>query len=49
MHASRELAKSVLGRGQVQPPAKAARAVPWAKGGMLIPWALGLAAAFGAE
>jgi CelD/BcsL family acetyltransferase involved in cellulose biosynthesis len=49
MHASRELAKSVLGRGQAQPPAKAARASAWAKGGMLIPWALGLAAAFSAE
>jgi CelD/BcsL family acetyltransferase involved in cellulose biosynthesis len=48
MHASRELAKSMLGRGQV-PPAKAAKAGPWAKGGMLIPWALGLAAAFSAE
>jgi hypothetical protein len=39
----------MLGRGQGQPPAKAAKAGPWAKGGMLIPWALGLAAAFGAE
>ncbi len=49
MHASRELAKSMLGRGQVQPPAKATKASPWVKGGMLIPWALGLAAAFSAE
>lgn len=48
MHASRELAKSMLGRGQVQPPGRTAKAEAWVKGGMLIPWALALVAAFSA-
>lgn len=48
MHASRALAKSMLGRGQAPGLAKP-KAGPWVKGGMLIPWALGLAAAFSAE
>ena len=49
MHASRELAKFMLGCGRRHPEPGSAKARAWTKGGLLIPWALGLAAALGAE